>query len=251
MQIVIDGLITEYYKTGKGPIALFLHGWGDTAKTFNGLIGVIAEDFTCLSLDLPGFGATEVPSNAWTLGSYAEFVNHFLLKLEVQNVAVIIGHSNGGALALKGVEDGILKTDKLVLLSSSGIRPKKSVKTSLIMLGAKAGKPLSKLLPRANRKALRKALYKKVGSDYLVAPQMAETFKKVVREDVRAKLGSVKMPVLLVYGQEDTDTPIWIAKKFAQLLPDARLHTVRLAGHFVHLDALAETIKVIKEFTQT
>lgn len=250
MQIVIDGLITEYSRVGKGPVMLFLHGWGDTSKTYGGLVDTLKADFTCVLLDQPGFGATEVPEGAWTLASYAEFIQHFLQKLGISQTEVIVGHSHGGAVAIRGLENGLLSAKKLVLLASSGIRPKKNIKTSIITLAAKAGKHITKILPKANQLALRKALYRRVGSDYLVAPQMAETFKKVVRDDISAGLGDLRLPVLLIYGQKDTATPLWIAKKFQVLLPQATLHIVPLAGHFVHLDAQAETLHAIKEFLQ-
>ena len=248
MQIVTEGLITEYRTSGKGPVMLLLHGWGDSLRTFDMLAEQFEKDYTCIRLDLPGFGGTEIPQGAWGLGDYAQFVKGFLDKLKIKRVSVLVGHSNGGAVAIKGVQTGVLSADKLVLLASSGIRPKKTIKTTLITLAAKSGKQFTKLLPRANQRAIRKAVYERLGSDYLAAPQMADTFKKVVREDVRAGLGSISIPVLLVYGEKDTDTPLWIARMFEKLLPDARLHATPLAGHFVHHDALAETVHEMKGF---
>ena len=248
MQIVTEGLITEYRTSGKGPVMLLLHGWGDTLKTFDMLAEQFEKDFTCIRLDLPGFGGTEIPQVAWGLNDYAHFVRTFLDKLKISEVSVLVGHSNGGAVAIKGLQTGELKAEKLVLLASSGIRPKKTIKTTLITLAAKSGKQFTKLLPRANQRAIRKAVYDRLGSDFLAAPQMADTFKKVVREDVRAGLGSITIPVLLVYGQEDMDTPLWIARTFEKLLPDARLHAAPLAGHFIHHDALAETVHEMKGF---
>jgi len=248
MQTVTDGLITEYRKSGSGPVMLFLHGWGDSLKTFDMLSSQFERAYTCIRLDLPGFGATEVPDGAWGLSDYAEFIRDFLVKLKVDKVTVLIGHSNGGAVAIKGLQTGALQADQLILLSASGIRPKKTFKTTLITVGAKTGKQLAKLLPKANQQAIRKAVYSRLGSDFLAAPHMADTFKRVVREDIRAGLGDVNIPVLLVYGEADTDTPLWIARKFEKLLPQATLHITPLAGHFVHHDALAETAHEIKGF---
>lgn len=247
MHIVVDGLLTDYRLSGKGPLVLFLHGWGDSQKTFDGLVNAFEKQYSCLRLDLPGFGGSEVPHQAWTLSAYAAFVQHFLEKLHL-TPAVLVGHSNGGAVALKGIENGQLTPKKLVLLSASGIRPKKTFKTTLITLGAKTGKQFVKILPKAKQRALRKTLYSRLGSDYLAAPQMAETFKKVVREDVREDLHRVTIPVLLVYGEDDADTPLWIAYTFQKMLPKATLHTSDGAGHFVHHDDLAGTVQSMKDF---
>lgn len=226
---------------------LFLHGWGDESKTFDGLSAAFENDHTCISLDLPGFGGTDVPEAAWTLTDYGSFVQHFLEKLNLV-LDVLVGHSNGGAVAIKALENRQVVTKKLVLLSASGIRPKNSIKTTLVTIGAKAGKQLVKILPKANQRALRIRLYKKLGSDYLAAPQMAETFKKVVREDIRAELRLINIPVLLIYGEKDNDTPLWIARTFETMIPKATLIIVPLAGHFVHRDAQAATVKAVKEF---
>ncbi len=247
MQTVIDGMITQYKTSGNGPVMLFLHGWGDEAKTFDSIVVAFAQDYTCLRLDLPGFGGTDVPEGAWSLTDYGSFVQHFLAKLNL-SVDVLVGHSNGGAIAIKALENGQVTAIKLILLSASGIRPKKTFKTTLLTLAAKIGKQLVKILPKANQRAIRKSLYKKLGSDYLAMPHLADTFKKVVREDVRGELPLIKIPVLLVYGEADTDTPLWIAKAFETLLPNATLRIIPLAGHFVHIDALAETIKAMKDF---
>lgn len=250
MQIVVDGLITTYEQSGKGPVMLFLHGWGDSMKTFDGLIAKLAGQFTCVRLDLPGFGKTEVPEAAWSLHDYAVFVSHFLEKQKIDKVEVMVGHSNGGAIAIKGLQTDLLHAARLVLMASSGIRPKKTIKTSLITLGAKVGKQAVKFLPHSMQVSVRKRVYARLGSDYLLVPQLAETFKKVVREDIRGKLSEITIPVQLIYGAQDTDTPLWIAKKFESLLPDAQLHVVDYAGHFVHQDALAETSKTIQDFCQ-
>ena len=69
--------------------------------------------------DLPGFGGTEPPPAAWNVTNYAAFVHEFLKKLAVQPFA-IIGHSNGGAIAVRGVGQGLLQADMIILLASAG-----------------------------------------------------------------------------------------------------------------------------------
>ncbi len=229
---------------------LLLHGWGDRAATFERLTAHFEAKYTCVSVDLPGFGASEPPHEAWSLGDYARFVHHFLDKAKLSSVSVLVGHSNGGAIALKAVQTGEMTVEKLVLLASSGIRPKKTIKTSIITVGAKVGGVLTRLLPRSQQRELRVKVYNKLGSDFLAVPHMAETFKKVVREDVSADLSRVKVPVLLVNGADDTDVPLWIGKKFQHLLPHATLTVVSGTGHFVHIDALDQTATAIQEFLQ-
>src|SRR5580692_991804 len=99
MNVVVDGLMTNYQKAGQGKKLVFLHGWGDSSKTFAKLIQQLGPKYEVLSLDLPGFGGTETPGEAWTLDHYADFVADFLAKLGGKDVYGLIGHSFGGAVA--------------------------------------------------------------------------------------------------------------------------------------------------------
>ena len=75
-----------------------------------------------VAVDLPGFGGSEAPPAAWDLDDYAAFLEAFLRKLALDWPYAIIGHSNGGALAIRALSSGTLKADKLVLLAASGVR---------------------------------------------------------------------------------------------------------------------------------
>src|SRR5690606_16442194 len=97
MQVVVDGLLTQYEQQGsKRPVILLVHGWGDRLQTYDTLVGKLAKSHTIVRLDLPGFGATEPPKTTWGLEDYAEFIAHFLDKLSLKPSAMV-GHSNGGA----------------------------------------------------------------------------------------------------------------------------------------------------------
>src|SRR5437588_136437 len=117
MNVVVDGLMTNYSKVGAGPVVVCLHGWGDSSATFAKLIDSLKEKYTVLTLDLPGFGATEKPPENWGIDDYAKFVSAWLTKVNTKDTKGIIGHSYGGAVAISGLSAGILKAKKLILLA--------------------------------------------------------------------------------------------------------------------------------------
>ncbi len=139
MQLVVNQLLTNYSKTGRGRVVLLLHGWGDDCRTFNDLTKELSKKYTVVSLDLPGFGQTQAPQEIWNLDNYARFVGDFLAKLELSPYA-IVGHSNGGALSIRAVAQVILKPHKLVLLASSGIRDRQNLRRLGLKAVAKTGK---------------------------------------------------------------------------------------------------------------
>ena len=250
MQAVVDDLLVQYQQSGKGSkTVLFLHGWGDSAKTFAGLIKNFDSRYNCIALDLPGFGGSQMPSTAWGLDDYAHFTSAFLKKINASPVA-IVAHSNGAALAIRAVATDTLSPNKMVLLGAAGIRNREKVKKLIIKTVAKTGKVVTFWLPKNSKKKLQQKLYGTVGSDLLVVPHMQDTFKKTVRQDVQQDARNLKLPVLLVYGSNDTATPPLYGQIYANLIKQSKLEIVKGAGHFVHHDAEAEVAKKIEEFLQ-
>lgn len=247
MTIIVDNLLTHYELRGKGKLVLLLHGWGDSAKGFAGLTKELAEKYQVLAVDLPGFGSTQVPRTVWDLDNYAQFIEALLQKLELNQPYAVIGHSNGGALAIRAVAQRNLSPQKLILLASSGIRTGQSLKRLAFKIIAKAGKAVTFWLPPSKRQALRAKLYGAAGSDMLVVPELQETFKRTVRQDVQLDAAKVTIPALLIFGRDDQDVPPADGATYNQLIKDSQLKIVE-AGHFVHQDQPEQVIKLIKDF---
>ncbi len=249
MQIVIDQLLTNFQREGNGSIVLLLHGWGDSLNTFNSIQPELAKFYDVISLDLPGFGQSQAPKEAWNLDNYAKFVDSFVKKLNI-NVYTIIGHSNGGAIAIEGIATKVLSADKLILLASSGVRPAKTIKKSTFKFVAKVGKIATFWLPNKKRQDLRTKLYGAAGSDMLVAPGLKESFKLIVNQDITSVASQVTIPTLLVYGAEDQSTPTSDGQKLSSLIYNSKLEILPQAGHFVHQDQAEQVLAKIKEFLQ-
>ena len=247
MQVVVNGLITHYAIAGEGRTVLFLHGWGDSLAGFRELQGALSGEYSVVALDLPGFGQTQSPESVWGLDDYAKFVASFAAKLKLK-VSVVVGHSNGGAIAIRGLASETVKADKLVLLSSAGIRGESKGKLGAIQLVTKTGKILTSSLPGSVRAKLRRKVYSAVGSDMLVAEHLEDTFKKVVAEDVRADADKLKQSTLLIYGMEDRATPASYGELFSELIKRSRLEIIDNAGHFVHHDQPEQVRRLISEF---
>ena len=247
MQVIVDSLLTNYEQTGKGKDILLLPGWGETLATFHDLQSALRGSYLVTALDLPGFGQTQAPAETWSLDNYAEFIAKFLKKTGVKPYA-IIAHSNGGAIAMRGLANRSLKTSKLVLLASSGIRTEYRGRVKAIRIATKAGKALAAPLPTNVKKRLRQKVYETVGSDMLVAEHLQDTFKKVVSDDVQADAGKLVLPTLLIYGDEDKAAPLAYGQKFHELIKGSQLEVVDGAGHFVHHDQPALVLRYIEEF---
>ena len=247
MQIVVDKLLTHYERIGRGKSIMLLHGWGDQAIGLVPLSSELAKHYDVIIPDLPGFGGTEMPAEAWDLSNYATFISQFLQKLGIANVYAYIGHSNGGAIAIKGLSDGCLNASKLILLSSSGIRDNNK-RISIVKTVTKTGKLITSPLPNSLQIKLRRKLYQTVRSDMLVAEHMNSTFKKIITDDVQADAEQLKLPTLILYGSDDKITPKTYGKRFHKLIKDSNLKIIPAASHFIHHDQLEAILKLIEDF---
>lgn len=247
MQVVINNLLVKYNKQGSGPVVLLLHGWGDTEKTFKDLIIKLKKQYCCVSLDLPGFGDSQAPIDVWGINDYAEFVQEFIDKIDIQP-QYVIGHSNGGTIAMYLAAHKLLNPKKLILLSSAGIRDEQNLKRLVYKVIAKTGNKATKVLPVHIRSKLRKKLYKTAGSDIFVSPALQDTFKKVVGYDIKKDAEIVSQPTLLVFAKDDIDTPVRYGEKLNRVITNSKLEVLENGGHFIHQTQTDKVVDLIMEF---
>ncbi|MCU0667515.1 MAG: alpha/beta hydrolase [Patescibacteria group bacterium] len=243
--VIVNNLATSYEIIGTGKTVLWLHGWGDSRATFKGLITFL--DYKSVLLDLPGFGGTEIPDAAWGLDEYANFVSIFCQKINIEP-DIIVGHSNGGAVAIKSISMGILKPSVLVLLASAGIRNNHKTKKYLYRIMAKVAKTALTLIPKQKSIRFKKKMYDKIGSDINVAPNMEETFKKIINQDILNDSIKIKIPTLIVYGGNDKYTPKEYGELLEKNISNSRLIVLSDCGHFLHQDNPKEISIFMKEF---
>lgn len=246
MQIIVDNLLTQYTKSGSGDTVLLLHGWGDSSKGTSAFAQVLSDRFEVISVDLPGFGGTQAPEDSWGLDDFANFIIDFTHKLQL-NISVVIGHSNGGAIAVRCIAKGI-KTNYLVLIASAGIRGEYKGRNKVLRLVAKTGKTLVKPFPQALQKKLRRKLYTSVGSDMLVAEHLQETFKRVVVDDVLNDAKNITIPTLIVYGDKDVSTPSRYGELFKQNISESKLVIIPDGEHMLLTENTDTIAALVKEF---
>lgn len=246
MQVLIDNLIINYEIMGKGKSILFIHGWGDDLNSLKKAFSSLSKTNQLIFIDLPGFGKSELPKDGLKISDFSKLIQSFCQKLNLK-IYVIIGHSFGGAVAIKTLANNYLNPDKLILLDASGIREVN--KTKLILKTAsKAGKLLASPLPYNLKNKLRKQFYNKIKSDYLLNEGMKETFKKIVSEDLSHDASLIKNNTLIIYGEEDLETPIRQAYLLHELIKNSTLEIVGDAGHFVFIDQNKKVLNLAKDF---
>lgn len=247
MKAIVDNLAAEYEDGGVGPVLLMLHGWKDSLNTFDELVPLLP-GYRIIRLDMPGFGGSDAPTSAWGVGEYADFVKAFIYKLNIVP-EVIVGHSFGGRVAIKGVGSGVLNPKKLVLIAAAGLARRHTLKNHILAGLAKIGRAFTSVPPLSFwQNWLRLRLYGALGSDYFNSGSLKETFKMVVSEDLSEYAAKITTPTLLIWGRNDTSTPLSQAERIHELIEKSQLDIVMNAGHFVHKEKPAEVAKFITAF---
>ena len=241
----------EKYGNSKDNI-LILPGWGDTRSTFNNLISILKNNFTVYILDYPGFGNSSFPARDLYIYDYSNLIKEFIKQNKI-NDPIIISHSFGGRISiiLAGLEKIPIK--KMILIDAAGIKRKKKFKLRIKQFIYKSLKKIGLLLPKKLRKKYVDKLISIFGSsDYKnLDPNIRKTFIKVINEDLTKYLKSINTSTLLIWGENDLDTPLDDGKLMNVLIEDSGLIIIPNASHFPYLEYPYYINKIILEFLKT
>ena len=122
LNINIDGLNINYICEGSGDDVVLLHGWGSNINLFAGIVNTLGPHYRVIAPDMPGFGESDEPKEAWCVDDYVDFVIKFLQKFGIKK-AVFLGHSFGGRVIIKMFARRNLPFEitKVILADSAGV----------------------------------------------------------------------------------------------------------------------------------
>lgn len=250
MHIKIDGLNLNYIVEGEGKPIIVLHGWGCNINTVIPIVNILKDKFKVYALDLPGFGDSEEPPELIDSFQYAEIVKKFMEKNNI-NKATFIGHSFGGKLSIIMGSKYPNLVEKIVLVNSAGLIPKRGPKYYIKVYSFKTLRFIYKnLFFWLNNEKKMEKFYKKFGStDYKnTSGVMRKVFVKVVNENLKPILKDIKAPTLLIWGDKDNDTPLYMAKTMEKEIKDCGLVVLEGTGHYSYLDDYHRFSVILKAF---
>lgn len=252
MLINIDGLDIEYTEEGNGTPVLLLHGWASSFEVYTGIINTLKDRCRVVALNFPGCGNSQAMQTPWTLDDYCNFVLKFMKAVNLEN-PIIFGHSHGGRVTLKMVAAGMVNPPKIVLLDSAGLIPKKTFKQKW---RAKSFKTIKTVLTLPGLKNHTEGLLQKArnhygSADYNAAPEvLRKTMVSLVNTDLRDILSNIKCPTLLIWGENDTATPLSDAKIIESLIPDCGLCVIKNTGHYSFCENPYQAHAIINSFIE-
>jgi pimeloyl-ACP methyl ester carboxylesterase len=239
---VVDG--------GTGRPLLLLHGWGASAELFAPILDALQPGRRLIVPDLPGFGATPEPETPWSVHEYATWCVALLDRLGIETCDVI-GHSNGGRIGIVMAAKFSGRVRRLVLAGSAGIRPRRTVRSKARLRSYKLLRAVerSRAVPAALRRSAGRRADLRGSADYrAVSGVMRGTLVRIVNEDLRTMLPALSMPVLLIWGDQDTETPLDDGRLMERVIPDAGLVVFEGAGHYAYLEQPGRFCRIVDVF---
>ena len=249
LNIEINGLNINYEVSGQGSPVILLHGWLCSLETMKPIANAL-QNFMVYNVDLPGFGKSDMIKIPFNTNDFGDFLDQFIKQLKIQD-PILIGHSNGGRTIINYAGRKLGNPRKIILIDSSGIKPKRKLSYYIKIYTFKILKKFLGIFPNVEMfNNIRERVLGKFGSsDYKNSPEiLRRTMSTIINEDQTEIMKNIQAPTLLLWGENDTDTPLQDGKIMEKEIPNASLIEIKEAGHFSYLDSYQQCMEIIKEF---
>ncbi|MBB4661918.1 alpha/beta fold hydrolase [Conexibacter arvalis] len=253
--VTVDGLRVRVARTRPAgiadpPVVIVLHGWGAHIEALGSILAGLRDQVELIAPDLPGHGRSDMVPGAWTNADYARFVVKLADALGIGRFA-LIGHSRGAAIALvlATEPDSRDRVERMVFTGAAGIKPRRRAAYYGKVGMAKVGKAAAKVGGAPGRKLQESIRGRVASADWLAAPEaLRGTLRNVLAEDLSPRLPQVSAPTLLMWGDRDDDTPMWMAEKMEREIPGAGLVVLRGGGHYAYAEQAGQFNVVAAHF---
>ncbi len=244
MNFIYDNININYETKGNGEVIIILHGWGRSIDDFLEISNILSNKYQVYLIDLPGFGKSDTPKDAYNLDDYVLFLKRFIEFKKINN-PIIIGHSFGGRIALRYAS--LYKVNKMILISSAGIK-RFSLKVKVKIISYKLKKWYYRTFNKVS--SYEKLIASSGSADYVSSNDiMKKTLSNVVAVDQRKELKEIDAEVLLMWGKKDNATPYKDALLMNKKIKNSGLVTFN-SGHFPFLEDSYSFKMVIKQYLE-
>lgn len=242
--IQINGIDTHYIQEGNGYDIICLLGWGQDTRMFEPTLKHLSNRFRVSVLDLPGFGQSSMMNKAWSVDDYVVWLKAFINDQKIEN-PILIAHSFGARVSIKYSSQ--YPVHKMILTGAAGLKPKHGLDYYAKVYSFKAAKQVFKL-PGLNQ--YKDKVLKHFGSsDYKsISGPLKESFVKIVNEDLRSYLPKIDASTLLIWGEKDDATPLWMGKVMESEMKDAGLVIFQNEGHYAYWNQIDRFHKIVDTF---
>lgn len=238
----------RYIEEGEGEPLMLLHGLFGAMSNFDGIIREFSRHNKVVVPFLP---LLELDLLHTSVGGLEKFVQKFIETRDYRNIH-LLGNSLGGHVALLHVLRHPERIKSLILTGSSGLfesgmgdtYPKRGDYEYI-----KKKTQVTFYDPAVATKELVDEVYEIV-NNRLKAIKIIALAKSAIRNNLGEELNQIKKPTLLVWGNNDTITPPFVAREFNRLIPNSELHFIDKCGHAPMMEVPEEFNVILHAFLQ-
>ncbi|MCW3063522.1 MAG: alpha/beta hydrolase fold protein [Solirubrobacterales bacterium] len=263
--VTIGGRPMNVIELGSGPPLLLIHGLGGSWQNWLETIPHFARAHRVIAPDLPGFGESPLPADSISIPGYGRAMRSLMDALEIPSAAVV-GNSMGGFIGMELAVQFPERVERLVLVSAAGIaieyQRREPIRTIARALEFAAGWVGAQADIVARRPRLRQLFLRTAAAhpERLPVPIAAEqlrasgkpgwlgAFDALLSYRIRPRLGEIRCPTLIVWGDRDRMVPVRDADEFERAIPGARKVIFRDTGHMAMIERPAGFNRVVEEF---
>src|ERR1700712_1916790 len=236
----------KYIEEGEGEPLLMLHGLFGALSNFQDLIEHFRKSYKVVVPLLPLF---ELDIFHTSVGGLEKHVQKFIETRGYTNIN-LLGNSLGGHVALVHILKHPEKIKSLILTGSSGLfengmgdsYPKRGDYEYI-----KKKTQVTFYNPETATKELVDEVFE-ITNNRIKVIKIIALAKSAIRNNLGEELNQIKQPTLLIWGNEDTITPPFVAREFNRLIPGSELHFVDKCGHAPMMEVPGEFNKILETF---
>jgi pimeloyl-ACP methyl ester carboxylesterase len=233
-------LSLHYERAGSGPPLLLLHGIGSNSRSFRHQLSGLCDGFDVIAWDAPGYGRSDDPPTGCGLDYFADQAVGLLDHLKLSHAAVL-GVSLGGVIAQLVYHRHPSRVGSLILVDTTpgggaAPEPERSERVRQRLVA------IESLGPRGMAEQRAPQLVSELAPPSLVAELtdiMAEARPAgystaaiaLGATDLTSKLADIRVPTLVIHGEQDKVVPLATARQLAASIPTAALVILPNAGH--------------------
>lgn len=246
---------TNYLSAGSGDYVICLHGAGGGAVTWYPSIGAISKKFHVVVPDIVGYGESDKPNARYDRPYFSQWLKDFLIQMKIQK-AHIVGLSQGGAIALQFAIDCPDMVIKLVVVDSAGLGAKVSFWPLVGMIWMNSfpsamanlsNSPFILYKPEnrdRNHSLYSIAVIKSAGGKNAFKQGRGSAVSKIPLESLRR----LNIETLIIWGKEDKLFSPECGEITAKIIPNAKFHLIKDAGHLPLIDQPETFNKILIDF---
>jgi pimeloyl-ACP methyl ester carboxylesterase len=266
-RVELPGATVNYVEIGEGEPIVFVHGITSSWQAWLENLPHFGRSHRAIALDLPGFGASPMPSWPIDMQAYGRLLHDFCEKLGIERGATLVGNSMGGLVAAEATLNAPDRFERLVLVSAAGLintwlphergrvtsygwntfgRPFGAA-ARFFVSHRRARWLMFRFAIRYPGRLRRELLWEQMASG-LPCPGFADALAAVIEYDARDRLEEIEIPTMIVWGTDDWVIPSAAALSYHRRILHSRLEILNDTGHVPQLERPARFNALLDDF---